>query len=114
MAQLATAAPAANDFTGGLERASHELRAALIAADHVRAENAVSQYVEAVRQVWESLPEQERAGSTIHARTRELLAWAREMALIQRNLAADQYAVLQKARHYYGAATLSGGLQVKG
>lgn len=114
MAQLATAAPAANDFSGGLERASLELRAAVIAADHARAESAVSQYVEAVRRVWESLLEQERAASQIIARARELLAWAREMALIQRNLAADQYAVLQKARRYHGAATMSGGLQVKG
>ena len=108
------ASPVDNLLSGSLERASLELRAAVIAADHVRAERAVSHYVEAVRQVWEVLPEQERVASQIPGRTRELLAWAREMALIQRNLAADQYAVLQKARRYHGAATMSGGLQVKG
>jgi len=108
------ASPADNDLSGSLERASLELRAAVIAADHARAERAVTHYVEAVQQFWEALPEQERFSSQIPARTRELLAWAREMALIQRNLAADQYAVLQKARRYHGAATMSGGLQVKG
>ena len=112
MAPLAS--PADNDLSGSLERASHELRAAVIAADHARAESAVSHYVESVRQVWESLPEQERASSQIPARTRELLAWAREMAVIQRNLAADQYSVLQKARRYHGAASLHTGIQVEG
>ena len=112
MAPLAS--PAASDLTGNLERASLELRAAVIGADHARAERAVNAYVESVRQVWESLPERERASSQIPARSRELLDWAREMALIQRNMAADQYAVLQKARRYHGAAELYGGLQVKG
>jgi hypothetical protein len=97
-----------------LDRASHELRAAVVAGDYARAESAVSHYAETVRQVWEALPESERASSQIPSRSRELLAWAREMALIQRNMAADQYAVLQKARRYHGAATMSGGLQVKG
>jgi hypothetical protein len=114
MELLALTPPAASDLSGKVERASHELRAAVIAADHARAERAVSAYVEAVRQVWEALPEQERTGSQIPARSRELLAWAREMAMIQRNMAADQYAVLQKARRYHGAANMSGGLQVKG
>jgi hypothetical protein len=108
------ASPVDSDLSGSLERASLELRAAVIAADHARAERAVTHYVEAVQQFWEALPEQERGSSQIPSRTRELLAWAREMALIQRNLAADQYAVLQKARRYHGAATMSGGLQVKG
>jgi hypothetical protein len=101
-------------LSGSLERASLELLAAVIAADHPRAERAVSHYVEAVRQVWEALPEQKRASSQTPARSRELLAWAREMALIQRNLAADQYVALQKARRYHGASTVAGGLQVKG
>jgi hypothetical protein len=114
--QMAQSVPglAANDLSGSLERASHELRAAVVAADHASAEHAVSAYVEAVRKVWETLPEQERGSSQIPSKTRELLAWAREMALIERNLAADQYAVLQKARRYHGASTMSGGLQVKG
>jgi hypothetical protein len=108
------ASPVVSDWSGHLERASHELRAAVIAADHARAERAVSAYVDSVRQVWESLPEQERAASQIPARSRELLAWAREMAMIQRNMAADQYAVLQKARRYHGAASVHSGVQVEG
>ena len=86
----------------------------MIAADHLRAESAVSRYVEAVRQAWEALPEEERTASQIPARTRELLAWAREMALIQRNLAADQLGILQKASRYHSVANSHGLLQVKG
>ena len=97
-----------------LERAARELRAAVIAADHNRAEGAVHRYVEAVRQSWEALPEEERVSSSIPARACELLAWARQMTLIQRNLAADQHGVVQKASRYHSAVSRHAGLQVKG
>jgi len=97
-----------------LERAARELRAAVIAADHTRAEGAVHRYVEAVRQSWEALPDYERVSSSIPARACELLAWARQMTLIQRNLAADQYGVVQKASRYHSAVSRHAGLQVKG
>lgn len=103
-----------NDLTRDVDQASRQLRAAVIAADHAGAERASSSYVEALQKLWEALPEQERAGSPIPARTRELLAWAREMTLIQRNLAADQHAVLQKASRYYACASGYTSLQVKG
>ena len=97
-----------------LERAARELRAAVIAADHTRAEGAVHRYVEAVRQSWEALPDHERGSSSIPARACELLAWARQMTLIQRNLAADQYGVVQKASRYHSAVSRHASLQVKG
>ena len=106
--------PVGDDLREGLEAASRELRAAVIAVDHVRAEASVHRYIDVVRQRWETLPQQERAVSAIPARARELLAWARQMTLIQRNLARDQYGVLQKAGRYHGAASSHGGLQVKG
>ena len=81
--------------------------------DHVRAENAVRRYVEAVQDRWQSLSEQERAGSQIPARTRELLGWARQMTLLQRNLARDQHGVIQKASHYHGAVSRPAGIQIE-
>ncbi len=103
-----------DDLRAVLERAARELRAAVIAADHARAEGAVHRYIEAVRQNWEALPDQERGNSSIPARACELLAWARQMTLIQRNLAADQYGVVQKASRYHSAVSRHPGLQVKG
>ncbi len=101
-------------MSGSLERAAREVRAAVIAADHARAEGAVHRYVEAVRQNWKALPEPERAVSAIPARACELLAWARQMTLIQRNLTADQHRVVQKASRYHHAVGRHQGLQVKG
>jgi hypothetical protein len=102
------------DLTDAVDHASLELRAAVIAADHARAERAVSDYLEALRQIWEVLSEQERAVSTIPTTAHELLAWARQMTLIQRNLAADQYAILQKTSRYYGAVSQHARTQFNG
>jgi hypothetical protein len=113
MALLATT-PAGDDLSGGLERASRELRAAVIAADHTGAELALAHYIETLRQVWEAAPEQERSGSALPVRVRELLAWTREMTIIQRALTADQLRVLQKASYYERPANSHGGLQVRG
>src|SRR5579862_9557766 len=104
----------ANDLTSSLERASRGLRAAVIAADHAGAKVAVSNYVEALWQVWAALPEQERAVSALPGSVRELLSWAREMTIIQRSLMADQLRILEKASRYEGAVNLRGGLQVRG
>ena len=103
-----------DDLSGALERASRELRAAVLAVDHARAEGAVHRYVEAVRQSWATLPDEERSVSSIPARACELLAWARQMTLIQRNLARDQHRVVQKASRYHGALGRQASLQVKG
>ena len=101
-------------MTCGVEQGSRELRAAVIAADHAAAERAACRYVEALQKLWESLPAQERAVSKVPDTARELLGWAREMTLIQRNLAADQLAALQKASRYHGVANCLGALQLKG
>lgn len=113
MAQLAIN-PAPDQLKGALERASSELRAAVISSDHVAAERALSCFAEALRNHWESLPPNERIASQIPARTRELLAWTREMTLIQRNLAADQLAVLRKASRYHRALSSEGRLEIQG
>ncbi len=84
----------------GLAERSKQLKAAVIAGDHAGAERATASYVEALRAHWDSLSERERADSPVPARARELLAWAREMTIIQRTLTRDQLAVLQKASRY--------------
>ncbi len=86
----------------------------MIAGDHAGAELATERYVEAVRQHWESLTEQERAGSQVPARAAELLGWAREMTIIQRSLTADQLSILQKASRYETSGGPHAGLQVRG
>lgn len=105
-------------MNGNLDRAGRELRAAVLAVDHARAEGAVHRYVEAVRESWEALPEQERGGSSIPSNACELLAWARQMTLIQRSLAADQCSVVQKASRYHNTyhntLTRRASLHVKG
>jgi hypothetical protein len=106
--------PALDVLSDDLEGASHELRAAVIAADHARAECALSDYVRALQQTWEVLPEQERAVSAIPRTAHELLAWARQMTLIQRNLARDQYAILQKTSRYYSAVSQHARMQFNG
>ena len=85
---------------GSVADLSREFRAALIAGDHARAQHLFSGYVEALRALRGSLPDEEFAASGEPARARELLRWARQAALIQRALAADQLAFLQKASKY--------------
>jgi len=103
-----------DNLTRGVDQASRELRAAIIAVDHSGAERASSRYVEALQKLWESLPEPERAVSPVPATARELLAWAREMTIFNRTLTADELRVLQKASRYQDAASRHTGLQVNG
>ena len=88
-----------------LDKISRELRSALLGGDQVRAELLVSEYAAAVRKFWEALPESDRAGSSIPRQAAELLAWARDMTLVRRAMAAAQLAVVQKASRYRAAAT---------
>jgi hypothetical protein len=113
MERSATALGTEN-LTRGVDQASRELRAAVIAVDHAGAERAAAHYVEALQKLWESLPEQERAVSPVPSTAREILAWAREMTILQRTLTADQLRILQKASRYQDAASRHCGLQVNG
>jgi hypothetical protein len=106
--------PDSETGSAGLAERSRQLRAAVIAGDHSGAERAAASYVEALRKHWESLSEQERAKSTVPARARELLAWAREMTIIQRTLTRDQLTVLQKASRYETDLIVPCGWQVQG
>ena len=100
------------DAAGSAAGLSREFRAAVIAGDHARAQHLFSGYVEALRVLRGSLPDEEFAASGEPARARELLRWARQAALIQRALAADQLAFVQKARRYQ-SRSIAPALEVK-
>ena len=83
-----------------LDRLSREFRSAMLGGDHVLAEGLVSEYTDALRELWESLPESERAASLVPQQAQELLTWAQGMVVAQRAIAADQLAIIQKAGRY--------------
>jgi hypothetical protein len=83
-----------------LDKIAREFRSAILAGEHELAGRLVSAYADAARNVWESLPEAERQTSQIPSVAGELLTWARGMTVVQRSIAAEQLAVLQKTSGY--------------
>jgi hypothetical protein len=83
-----------------LDRITLELRAAVLAGDHTAAQGLVFEYSDAVRQVWEELPEDQRTQSTLPATALECLTWVRGMTVVQRAMAAEQLAVVEKIVRY--------------
>lgn len=86
-----------------LHSISRELRFALLGGDHVLANRLVPEYADALRELWESMPESERAVSSIPSQAKELLTWARDMTVVRRAMDAEQLAVVQKASRYSAA-----------
>jgi hypothetical protein len=86
-----------------LDRLSRDLRSALLGGDHVLANRLVAEYTAALRELWESMPESERAASSIPEQARELLTWARDMTVVRRAIDAAQLAVVNKASRYSAA-----------
>ncbi len=86
-----------------LDNLSQQFRAAVLAGDHFGAEQLALQYVEALRELWESLSERERAASLVPKQARELLGWARDVTTVQRALTQEQLAILEKAGRYQTA-----------
>ena len=86
-----------------LDSISRDLRSALLGGDHVLANRLVPEYTDALRELWESMPESERAASSIPEQARELLTWARDMTVVRRAIDAAQLAVVQKASRYSAA-----------
>jgi hypothetical protein len=86
-----------------LDKISRELRSALLGADHVLATRLVSEYADALRELWERMPESDRAASSIPQQARELLTWAHDITVVRRAIDAAQLAVVQKAGRYNAA-----------
>ena len=83
-----------------LDNVARELRSAVLAADHVLAGRLASEYTKAVAEVWENLPQRERATSALPDQASELLRWARGMAIVQRAILGEQLAALEKTKRY--------------
>jgi hypothetical protein len=97
-----------------LDKISVELRTALLGGDHVLADRLVNEYAQAAREIWESLPDAERATSALPQQARELLAWAQEMTVVRRAMAGAQLAVVEKAARYRVANRPTRGVQFRG
>jgi hypothetical protein len=99
-----------------LHKVSLELRSALLGGDQVRAARLVSEYTDALREFWETLPESDRASSSIPQQARELLTWAHDMTVVRRAMAAAQLTVVEKASLYRTrtAARFSPAVQFRG
>jgi hypothetical protein len=100
-----------------LDKLAKELRSAVIAGDHVRANRTVPKYAEALRQFWETLPASDRAVSTLPRLSQELLSWARGMTLVQRTMAAEHLVLVQKIGRYQQARlsrTRPASIQLRG
>lgn len=83
-----------------LDKIANEFRSAILAADHTSAAGLVTEYVEAVRQAWELMPAHERAASQLPVQARELLAWAQNVTIGQRNLTSQQLEIVDIASRY--------------
>lgn len=79
---------------------ARELRAAVLANNHEKAELLSAQYTAAVHEHWLALSRRERAASSLPKLSIELLTWVREMTLMQQAMAAQQLAVLERASRY--------------
>jgi len=80
-----------------------EVRSAVLAGDHVAVGRLAEEYAQALSHFWEPLSDVERANSTVPEQALQLLAWTREMAIIQRALTADHMAIVEKASRYLRA-----------
>jgi hypothetical protein len=95
---------------------ARELRAAVLASDHEKATRLTVEYSAALQQHWRMLSPFERAASPIPKQSRELLAWVREMTLMQQALAAQHLAAVEKRSRYQTARALylrSGALEAR-
>ncbi|MGA2881528.1 MAG: hypothetical protein ABSG13_21470 [Bryobacteraceae bacterium] len=83
-----------------------ELRAAVLAGKHEKAERLAAEYTEALRQYWTRLSPQGRAASSLPQQSRELLAWVRDMTLMQQAMTAQHLAYVQRANRRLTARAL--------
>jgi hypothetical protein len=96
----------------GVAELAADLRAAIIAGDSSRAQQIASSYAEALRTLWDSLPAEQRTVSGLPEEARNLLLWAQQATMIQRNLAADHLDILHRMSGYRQSTT-SPRLQIK-
>jgi hypothetical protein len=82
---------------------ARELRAAVLGSDHVQAARLAEQYTAALSGQWALMSPAERASSGIPKQSRELLTWARDVAIMQHAMAAVHLLAIKKAHRYLTA-----------
>jgi hypothetical protein len=88
------------------DQVARELRAAVLASDHVKATRLTVEYGEAVRLQWMQLSAGERAASSLPKVSSELLTWAREITLMQQAMAARHLSDVEMAGRQLTARAL--------
>jgi hypothetical protein len=89
-----------------LDDLARELRAAVLASDHEKAERWTLEYAAALGRHWRSLSTRERAASSLPKQSLELLTWAREMTLMQHAIAAEHLSMVERAGRRLTARSL--------
>ena len=100
-----------------LDIIARDFRSAVLAGEHALAGRLACEYSDAVRQVWDAIPEADRAASTLPVTACELLAWARGVTIVQHAMARAQLRVAQKAIRYKSSqipASYSHAIQFQG
>jgi hypothetical protein len=82
---------------------ARELRAAVLGSDHTQAAGLAEQYTAAVSRQWALMSPAERASSGLPQQSRELLTWARDVAIMQHAMAAMHLSAIEKAHRYLAA-----------
>jgi hypothetical protein len=80
-----------------------ELRAAVLGSDHDQAARLADQYTAAVSRQWMLMSPADRASSGLPKQSRELLTWARDVAIMQHAMAATHLSAIETAHRYLTA-----------
>jgi hypothetical protein len=85
------------------EDLARELRAAVLGSDHNQAARLAEQYTQELTRQWALMSKAERDASGLPKQSRELLTWARDVAIMQHAMAATHLAAIDKANRYLTA-----------
>src|SRR5262249_11398149 len=83
-----------------LDKVACEFRSAILVADHDRAASLARQYARALESHWNSMSADERATSLLPTQVSELLAWAQDVTVVQREMAKAHLDVIEKTKRY--------------
>jgi len=82
---------------------ARELRAAVLGNEHEKAGRLADQYALEVARQWSMMSKAERAASTLPQQSRELLTWARDVAIMHHAMAGQHLAAIEMANRYLAA-----------
>ncbi|HTC32567.1 MAG TPA: hypothetical protein VK724_04300 [Bryobacteraceae bacterium] len=82
---------------------ARELRAAVLGNEHERAARLATQYTQEVARQWTLMPAAERAASSLPKQSRELLTWARDVAIMHHAMAGQHLEAIGMANRYLAA-----------